>query len=222
MKKLILILVLLPFLSSAQEWSMGLRTVPQMNINLGSSPSGLSLVSTMSSSIGANYNFCYNLRSYYSHNKNSISFELLYQNYQMVFAHNSVATSNVKYSFQNIEIPILLHSRSDDYGIYGEAGAAYVNTLSQNVSTESIPVLHFTGSNVDAIIGFGLDQKLSKMLMLSVGARAYYPLLNQVGNSNPQSAGDSQSSLHLLRTGVVLGMQYYFDYFHTNNHRRGR
>src|ERR1700722_367375 len=126
MKKLVLILVLLPFFSTAQEYSFGIRTVPQSSINLANNPAGLTLATTISTSFGANYNFCYNLRSYYSHNKNSLSFELLYSNYQMEFTHNDAANTPVKYTFQTMEIPVLLHSRSDDWGIYGEAGAGYM------------------------------------------------------------------------------------------------
>lgn len=197
---------------------MGFKTVPQTSVCFRENTPipGMSLTSSINTSFGLNYNFCYNLRSYYSHSKNSFSVELLYLSDQFHYTMKNVESSQVDYSIQSLELPVLFHSRSEDAGLYGEIGMGYWITLNRTVVPGTVaPALRFNDSNVDGIAGFGFDCKATKSIMINIGARAYYPLFDQTQRM-PQNT--EYNPLHLMRTGLSLGFLYYFDYFHKNNH----
>ena len=220
MKRIILLLCLVPCLCYAQEWSLGVKTIPQTNICFRENTPipGMTINSAINTSFGLNYNFCYNMRSYYSHNKNSLSIELLYLSEQMNYSMKNVEASKVYYSIETLELPVLFHSRGEDAGLYGEVGLGYWFTLNKTIVPSNVtPLLRFNGSNIDGIIGFGFDIKAKKALQVSIGARAYYPLFDMTENI---SKNTEYHPLHLLRAGLSLGAFYYFDYFHKNNHHR--
>ncbi|MEI6815198.1 MAG: hypothetical protein WCL14_01210 [Bacteroidota bacterium] len=217
MKKALLLFMIIPFFSFGQEWSAGLKIIPQENINIGSNvaTSNSKYISSISTSFGLNYKFCYNLRSYYSHNKNSFSIEALYMNSHLFYTRKDVELPTTDFSFKSIEIPLIFQSRNDDWGFYGEAGLGYFCILSKDVSPSNSIQLAFNNSNIDGIIGIGLDNKLNKGIILTIGLRGYYPLFDMTSNLYHDK---NYQSTHIVRFGSVLAVMYYFDYFNSNMH----
>jgi hypothetical protein len=179
--------------------------------------------------IGLDFKFYFNKSSYYSNTFFAVASNPSYQ--VMTQKYNGIITDTLdkmstpyklEYKFTSFELPLMLYIRGQA-GLYAEIGASYgmIQTATGSYTVEGADSMSFTNidikpsftkQNISGIFGFGIDSEITDVLMLTIGLRGTYGLLD-FNSSASKDAGIAET--HTVVGGLVLGLAYRFDSYHT-------
>jgi hypothetical protein len=179
--------------------------------------------------IGIDFKYYFNKWSYYSNTFYAVatnpSYQVMTQKYNGLITDtlNKISTPyKLDYTFSSFELPLMLYIRGQA-GLYAEIGGSYgmIQTAKASYTVEGVDSISFsdidaqpafTKNNISAIFGFGIDSEITPELMLTVGLRGTYGILD-FNSSASKDAGVAET--HTVVGGLVLGLSYRFDSYHT-------
>jgi hypothetical protein len=179
--------------------------------------------------IGVDFKYYFNKRSYYSNTFYAVatnpSYQVMSQKYNGLITDTLNQTSTpykLEYNFSSFELPLMLYIRGQA-GLYAEIGGSYgiIQTAKATYTVEGMDSISFsnadakqafTKNNISAIFGFGIDSEITPELMLTIGLRGTYGLLD-LNSSSSRDAGIAET--HTVVGGLVVGLSYRFDSYHT-------
>lgn len=217
MKKLLITLSLIvsSLIASAQIFQIGAKSNIEKNFIINSiNIPNTKFISSYCYSYGVNFKYYPNPKTYYDNGIYGLSVELLLNNSRQTYTRLDTNLEQTTYDFKNIDIPIMLHSKNQDWGLYGEIGIDYSRNISININNKNSYPMKFKKDIFYGIVGFGFDNEITRSKILTIGARGYYPLTDMTENINGYS---NYKKLHIPRAGLVVGFMWYINYYH-NNH----
>lgn len=196
---------------SAQQFYVGPKVAfgPVYMINKKTQEYGLSTSRNTIASFGGTFKYYPDKNTYYSNSIEALYVEASYDIQNIDYRYYGL---DVNRKINSITVPVLLNSRNQDWGLYGEIGLAYTYILKSTIDNY-LPI-KFNKNNLNAIMGFGFDNKLSRSLVLTTGLRGTYNLLDATSNVNNI---EHYRQYHNIQAQFVLGLSFYYHAYHDNH-----